>query len=211
MQGLDLRDGVDHLATLANRDLTALWRQVSDAAQAKTPLHDILPALIDTYGLAAGTLAAEWYDDARAKAGIKGTFTAIPADIRDTGAHALVGWAFEKAQDFGTFKSLIEGGVQRRVQNFSRLTVTSSAVADPQARGWQRVGSGECAWCRMLISRGPVYSEATADFAAHDHCRCSAVMVWTGESRPVKPYTPSLRGTSKADQQRAKAWIAKHL
>lgn len=211
MQGLDLRDGVSGLVVHARRDLNHLWQQVSEAAAAEVALRDILPALIDTYGAAAATLAADWYDEARAKAGIAGRFTAIPADIRDTGAQALIGWALDEAQDYTTFRTLVEGGTERRIANFSRLTVTTSAVEDPKAVGWQRVGSGECTWCRMLISRGFVYTESTANFAAHDHCRCSAVPAWGGRAHPVKPFTPSLRGTSKADQQRAKAWIAKNL
>lgn len=211
MQGLDLRDGVSGLVAHARRDLNHLWQQVSEAAAAEVALRDILPALIDTYGAAAATLAADWYDEARAKAGIAGRFTAIPADIRDTGAQALIGWALDKSQDYTTFRTLIEGGTERRIANFSRLTVTGSAVADPKAAGWQRVGNGECAWCRFLIGRGAVYREATASFAAHDHCRCSAIPAWGGRSVPVKRYTPSLRGTSKTDQERAKRWIAANL
>jgi len=211
VQGLDLRDGVSGLVVYARRDLSALWQQVSNAAQAQTALHDVLPALIDTYGAAAATLAADWYDQARAKAAVKGRFTAIPADIRDTGAHALVGWAASTAADYPAFQTLIEGGMERRIANFSRGTITGSAVIDPHAAGWQRVGTGECAFCRMLIGRGAVYNKATADFASHDSCRCSAVPAWGGRPHPVKPFTPSSRGTSKADQARAREWIAHNL
>lgn len=211
MQGLDLRDGVAGLVVYARRDLSALWQQVSDAATAQVALHDILPGLVDTYGAAAATLAADWYDEARAKADVSGRFTAVPADIRDSGAHALVGWALATATDYATFQSLVDGGMQRRIANFSRATITGSSVADPKAVGWQRVGSGECAFCRMLIGRGAVYTQATADFASHDHCRCSAVPAWNGRPHPVKPFTPSERGVSDADRARARAWIAQNL
>lgn len=212
MQGLDLRDGVTGLVVLARRDLHALWQQVSDAAQAQTALHDILPALIDTYGAAAATLAADWYDEARAKADIAGRFTAIPADITETGVHALVGWATQTASDFTAFQSLIEGGTQRRIANFSRGTVMGSAVQDPKARGWQRVGDGECAFCAEIIARGNVYqSEDTATFGAHDHCMCSAVPAWGGRPVPVKPYTPSLKFRSDearaAQNKRTREWL----
>jgi hypothetical protein len=30
----------------------------------------------------------------------------------------------------------------------------------------------------MLIGRGAVYSEATADFQSHDHCNCQAEPAW---------------------------------
>lgn len=209
MQGLDLRDGVTGLVGYAASDLDALWRQVRNAAEAEVALRDILPALIDTYGLAASALAANWYDDLRDKVGVKGSFRAIPADIKDAGAQALIGWATTTATDLPGMQGLVLGGMQRRIANFSRLTVTDSSIADPGARGWERVGSGECDFCSMLIGRGAVYSEASADFAAHDHCRCSAVPAFDGEPRPVKPYTPSLQ-QSPADQARAREWIASH-
>lgn len=219
MRGLDLRDGVRGLVGYAQRDLDALWRQVRSAAEAEVALRDILPALIDTYGLAAGTLAADWYDDVREKVGVGGSFTAFPADIKDTGAQALVGWAASEATDLDTLQTLVLGGMQRRIANFSRATVTGSSIADPKATGWQRVGSGECAFCSMLIGRGAVYSEASADFASHDHCNCSAAPAFDGEPRPVKPYTVSPRRTIDpetgkptidADFLRAKEWIATH-
>jgi hypothetical protein len=209
MLGLDLRDGVQGLVAFAGRDLDALWRQVRTAAEAEVALRDILPALIDTYGLAAGALAADWYDELRSKTDVGGRFTAIPADIKDSGAQALIGWAVATAADTQGLQALVLGGTQRRIANFSRLTIAGSSIADPKASGWQRVGSGECDFCALLVGRGAVYSEASADFASHDHCRCSAVPVFDGAPRPVKPYTPSLR-QSDADKARAKAWISDH-
>ena len=210
MQGLDLRDGVAGLVGFARNDLDSLWRQVTTAAEVETALRDILPALIDTYGAAAASLAADWYDSHREKLGVSGRFTAIPVEIKDSGAQALIGWAASEATDDNALQSLILGGTQRRIANFSRGTIAGSSVVDPKASGWQRVGSGECDFCAMLIGRGSVYSEAGADFASHDHCNCSAVPAFGGEARPVKPYTPSVR-QSKADQARAREWIATHL
>jgi hypothetical protein len=210
LPGLDLRDGVQGLFGYAEKDLQALWRQVSNAAEAKVALHDILPALISTYGAAAASLAANWYDDLRDKLGVGGAFTAIPADIEDSGAHALIGWALNSATDLSAFQSLIQGGMQRRIVNFSRETITGSSVADPRARGWQRTGSGECGFCAMLIGRGSVYSEAAADFASHDHCRCSAVPAFGGAPLPVKPYTPSERTATDADRARVREYLRTH-
>lgn len=212
LPGLDLRDGVMGLFGFARTDLDLLWRQVGDAAGARTVLHDVLPALVDTYGAAAAALAADWYDDLREKKGIGGRFGAIPADIPDSGTHALIGWALTEATDYAAFQSLILGGTQRRVANFSRFTVTGSSIADPKATGWQRTGSGGCTsgFCDMLIGRGAVYTEATADFAAHDHCNCSAVPAFGGEPKPVKPFTPTNRNVTDTDRARARAWIADH-
>jgi hypothetical protein len=163
---------------LASADLAALWRDVETALAVEAALRDVLPGLVDTYGAAAATIAADWYDDLRDEREIPGHFTAVPADIAETGTQALVGWALTEATDLTAFKTLIEGGTQRRIANFARQTVMGSSVADPQARGWQRTGVGECDFCRMLIGRGAVYTEATADFQSHDHCNCGSEPAW---------------------------------
>jgi hypothetical protein len=202
-----LRRGVAGLATLAFRDLNAAWRDAENTARAGAVLRDTLPAVIETYGAAAATLAADWYDESRDEAEVRRFFQATPATIEQIGADSLIAWATAEATDVNALRVLIEGGTQRRIANFSRLTVTESALADPAATGWQRVGAGSCAFCQMLISRGAVYSEATADFASHDHCKCAAVPAWGGAPLPVKPYTPSAKKGSDADRARVRAYL----
>lgn len=184
--------------------MAALWRQVSNAVEARIALQDVLPSLVDTYGQAAAAVAADWYDEAREAAAVSGAFRAIPASIDDNATSALALWATESGTDLGSIQSLVNGGLQRRITNWSRQTVAGSALADPRADGWQRVGVGTCktGFCDMLIGRGAVYTEATADFASHDNCKCSAVPAFKGAPRPVKPYTPSSRNISDADRQR---------
>lgn len=206
-----LRNAVAGLSAAASRDLAALWRQLETAAQAETALRDILPGLVDRYGAAASFLATEWYDDLRAKADVPGRYVAAPTSIADSGSQALVGWALAEAKDYSAFQSLIEGGTQRRIANFSRATVARNSVADPGAKGWQRIGDGSsCAFCSMLISRGSVFSEASADFASHDACGCSAAPAFEGQPLPVKPYTPSSRNISDADRARVREYLASH-
>jgi hypothetical protein len=169
------RQAVADLNELASNDIERLLGDLTNTKNVQDALHDILPLLIETYGSAAASLAADWYDDFREEMAVARRFSAVPAEVKDVGAHALVGWAAAEATDDAAFGSLLLGGVQRRIANFDRLTITESSVADPSARGWMRVGAGECDFCSMLLSRGAVYSEATADFQAHDNCRCSAV------------------------------------
>lgn len=173
-----LRSDVALLADEASGDLAALWREVDSALAAEALLRDSLPALIEAYGLAAATVAADWYDETREEVEARGRFTAAPVEIDDVGAQALIGWALDEATDFNAFQSLVAGGTQRRIANHSRLTVAGSSVADPAARGWKRVGVGNCDFCRLLISRGAVYTEASADFRSHDHCNCSPAPEW---------------------------------
>lgn len=205
---LGLRSRIAGLSRLATDDLAVLWRQVERAVDAEEALRDLLPAVIDAYGPAAAALAADWYDALRVKSGTPGSFTAIPADIADSGEQALIGWALAEATDLSSFRVLIEGGMQRRLANFARYTITGSSIADPGADGWQRVGDGSsCAFCRMLIGRGAVYSEESADFASHDHCGCGAQPAFSGQPRPVKPYTPSSRNITDRDRARVRDWI----
>lgn len=63
----------------------------------------------------------------------------------------------------------------RYALNGGRETVVNTVNADRDARGWTRVISGKaCEFCSMLEGRGAVYTEASADFQAHDGCTCGA-------------------------------------
>lgn len=210
----DLKVAISDLAVLADNDLDALWRQVDSPDQAREALSDVLPELVSTYHLASATLSADWYDEARDLVEARGRFAAIPAEARNLGADALAGWAvgplFQAEPDWRRARVLVKGGMQLRIASGSRETITGSSIADPAADGWQRQGSGSCAFCAMLIGRGAVYSESGADFAAHDNCDCSAIPAWSGEPRPVKPYTPSARKVSDADRARVREYLRTH-
>lgn len=170
-----LRRETAGLAALANRDLDAIWRLGSTDA-----LYDLLPLVVVEYGAAGAALAADWFEDERSLRGIPGAFSATPVDPSDRGTQALIGWASSTASDDTALRTLVEGGVQRRIADHVRYTIIGSTQADPRSGRWQRVGTGRCDFCRMLIGRGAVYrSDATASFDSHDHCGCSAVPVWT--------------------------------
>lgn len=206
------RTDLSALVRLAVADIEVLFRQITDADGARELLADVLPGLVSVYGSAAATLAADWYDDAREQAEVAGRFRAVPAELPDAGrTDALAGWGigplFGATPDVLSALTLVSGGFQRIVADASRQTIAGSSIADPAAEGWQRTGRGNCAFCRMLISRGAVYREASASFASHDHCNCTAVPAFGGEPRLVKPYEPSTRNTSEADRARARAYI----
>src|SRR5690625_606941 len=210
-----LRGDVAALVTLALSDLDGLWSQVGTLEQAREALRDVLPELYGAYGAAAATVAADWYDDLRDEVAAAGRFTAIPAELREPGTDELARWGVSpllgENPDWDAARSLVAGGLQRRIADVGRRTVMGSAVADPGADGWQRVASGGgCSFCSMLAGRGAVYTEETVDFASHDHCRCTTAVAWKSRPRPVRPYTPSAR-YNRADQERAREWIAANL
>lgn len=197
------------------RDIDAVFREVSNASLVREALNDVLPALIETYGLAAATLAADWYDGFREQAGVKKAFEAVPAEVGADGADALAGYVvgplFGANPDASSAKTLLAGGLQRRIADAGRLTIMDSSLADPSASGWQRETDGNaCAFCEMLAGRGSIYSEAGADFASHDACGCSAVPAFDGQPRLVKPYTPSARNITDADRARVRDYLRTH-
>lgn len=174
-----LRPETAGLVTLASNDLDAIWRLIANGVAAESALRDLLPAIVRDYGEAGAAIAADWYDEQRAQAGIAGRFEAIPTTADDRGSQALIGWALARAADDAALKALILGGTQRRIADHVRSTITQSSIADRRAAGWRRVGDGSsCSWCGMLIGRGAIYRESTVDFLAHDNCGCSAAPVW---------------------------------
>lgn len=167
---------------MAGSDLRVMFDQFDGPAGARDGLLDLLPQLVQMYGSAAATLGADWYDDLRDEAQVPGRFAAVVADLPDVGrTDALARWGVtplftpDMAPDYPTALAKVAGGLQRIISDADRHTVASSSVADPRARGWARGGTGHCDFCRMLIGRGAVYTEATADFVSHDHCGCVAV------------------------------------
>lgn len=168
------------LANLAERDLSILFRQFDTADAARQGLMDVLPTLTSVYGEAAVALGADWYEEMRDRAEVRGRFTPVLADLPDQGrTDSLARWGitplFGPEPDFATALVKVAGGLQRIIANADRQTIQASSVSDRAARGWARAGVGECEFCQMLIGRGAVYTEASADFDAHDRCGCIAV------------------------------------
>lgn len=209
------RREVNELVRLASIDLDVLWRQAATATIARDLLMDVLPELTGMYGSAAGTLAADWYDDLRAEEDINGRFQALVADLPSAEqTDALARWSvtplFDATPDFAGSLLAAQGGLQRLISNVGRDTITISSIADPGATGWQRSASGGCNFCQMLAGRGAVYSKTTVDFGAHDNCNCTAVPAFSGKPIPVKPHTPTSRTITDADRQRTREWMRKN-
>jgi hypothetical protein len=236
-----LRRAIRDLFILARGDLEVLWRSVGDSAEAQQALMELLPELIATYGLAAGSVAADFYDQVREEEEAPKRFRAIVPEMPEQGIGALVGWALATAagvhstankgaadnvveavekigpEDLTSFRTLVEGGMQRRIANQARLVITTSSIADPSAKGWMRVGGGGCDFCALLITRGAVYTEKSVEFASHDHCNCGAAPAFNPEQiKKVKSeFVPSARNQTKelkqANRERVQQWIDANL
>ena len=224
MSAAEQRRALVGLNALARRDLFALWQRIASlpADQVRDALIDLLPTIADKYGSAAAALAADWYDEARLAADAAGRFAAVPAPLPTQGRfEALARWGvsplYQGSPDGAAAFTLIAGGLQRIVADMHRLTVVDNAIRDPKAAGWKRIGVGDnCGFCRMLIDRGHVYTEASVTFRSHDHCNCAASPEWSDKVVKVsrEPFRQSQKTrsdeTKARDNARAREYIAEH-
>lgn len=205
---------------LAAADLEQLWQLDSD--QLLVAVYDILPGMVDQWALAASSVAADWYDEEREAAEVAGRFQAIVEPLQDLGVEALIGWATEPLRldepDPAAAKYRLLGGLQKRLANSANYTITGSSAADPQARGWMRVTRPQaCDFCRLVASRGGVFTEKTARFACHERCYCGARPIWSNKEVRVEEYKPSERTSEMTPEQRkkmnadAQRWIRENL
>lgn len=87
------------------------------------------------------------------------------------------------ADQLAKTRTKVDGIATRLVTDVGRGAVLDSVAEDRQATGWVRIAAANaCAFCRMLAQRGPVYAEDTAQFQAHDHCKCVAAPIFEGEA-----------------------------
>lgn len=184
----------DDVVALAHAELVRWWAglDVSDGRAAAGALEAFLAELVAAYGSVAAALAADFYDQLRDEAGAPGRFRADLADPVPAGqAEAAARWAVGPLFGGDGAQAALghaAGSVQRLVQQPGRDTIALNVGRDPAKPGWARVPRGRaCAFCRMLAGRGAVYTSAKAARgmrAYHDHCKCSAVPVWRGQSLP---------------------------
>lgn len=207
MAASELRATLSGLTESAQDKLDALWRlefpNGGTAEQIRDFLLEVLPLLGQNYGDAAASLAASWFEDARDKAGAPGSFSAVLApDVTPARWEALARWGvdplFQGSPDVASSMSLVKGGLQRTVADQHRLTIARSAIADPAAKGWKRVGRGDtCKFCRDLLARGAVFTAESVRFRSHDNCRCAAAPAWNSKfvdiSHVNDAFTPSPR------------------
>ena len=173
----------------------------------RAALLETVPALIEHYGEGAATLAADFYDEQRELAGEASSFTseAVVAD-RTVKTRSAIAWAAAPlfTDDLDLSGKRLTEVVQLETARPFRDTILTNRANDPAAAGWRRITKGGCQLCRMLADRGAVYREATARFATHPNCHCTAQPVFktdVGEEASVEQYKASRRG--RTAKQRA--------
>lgn len=166
-------------------------------------LVDTLAALTSQYHRASSSLAASYFEEERAAAGIRQR-ASLP--IADPNVDALVhsiGWATRdlpnSAVDLDAVLERVDGASTRHALAGGRSTIAEAAEADPKCRGYVRVAQpGACAFCAVLAirvfdtdgsTRGVYTSRDSAQRRGrnqtedkyHDHCRCTVQAIFRGQ------------------------------
>lgn len=193
-----LRSSQSGLVVLARRELEAFWASLdlTRPETARDALLEFLPVLTETYGEAAATVAADWYDEVRAADGVRGGFVAemaatVPPEQVQARTRYAAGHLFTE-QPESMLGFLATEVVSKYVLQPGRDTIVRSAARDGAV--WARVPTGAetCAFCLMLASRGFVYeSEGSAGSRSrfHGDCDCAVVPDWSDDPR-LDGYNP---------------------
>ncbi|MER5613295.1 hypothetical protein [Streptomyces sp. NPDC002215] len=192
------------LTRLLTRDMRGLRRLIIPSRlQASVPDWIVaVRALVDQYGSASASLAADYYEAERVAAAVTGRFTVpLLGPPPDEQLDNSLRWAtkdiWERDPDdpettnvqrepletrLDQAEKKAEAVVQKLVTDQGRGTVQEAVRQDRQATAWARAASlGACAFCKLLATRGAVYKQDTADFRAHDGCHCGVVPVFKGQ------------------------------
>jgi len=199
------------LVARAWEDLEQFWLSLDlrKPERARDALLAFMPVLTDTYGNVAATVAADWYEEQRALAGVRGRASVDLAEtvpVEQVQARTRFGASHLFTDDPTGMLPFLEGIASKYVMQPARDTVTKTVVRDPAASGWHREtrGAASCKFCRGLAGRGGVYKRPTAVVAAHDNCGCVAVPSWDANAPevPVEAYKASQRTSSMTPAQK---------
>lgn len=186
------------IRTLVLRDLGAFWLTLDGlgADETRDALLDVVPVLVAAYGDTAAAIAADYYDDLRDAAGVRGRFTATLADNVDFDTIASrVRWSVSPLYSAAPDRAATLGRLAQNVDELAlrpgRDTIAVSTGRDPARARWARVPVGKtCAFCLVTASRGAVYgSEESAGRKYHGDCDCTATPFWQGQPYP-EGYNP---------------------
>ncbi|BAH32981.1 EndoU domain-containing protein [Rhodococcus erythropolis] len=186
----DQREILENLNLLAVRDVNDLWRGASAMDLSTDEFRETIvtatPEVLTPYASTAADLSAQWYDDAAPEL----PYRAAPAAIAATEQMAAsTSWALYATGQLALGR--LAGLAQRTIFNANRATIVDNAKRETGATWARHASATACAFCRMLATRGAVYSSKGASVSAegrgryHDHCHCMAVMV-----RPGATYEP---------------------
>ena len=163
MDPSELRSALVDLNALMVSDLAALWRAVDgqDVEFLRDALQAEVPGVVDPYLAAAGDITADWYEAQAPDL----NYVARPAALVDEGQlQATARWAAGTVLTKSPVSplDLLAGSMQRALFNESRETIVENAEVEPGARWARHASANACEFCRMVATRGAVYTSESA-------------------------------------------------
>lgn len=187
-------NGLRDVSDAARRAFLAACEDVdfTDWARAADQIREIAEQVCDVYGLAAQSLAAQWYDYCEQLAGA----TEPSSTIGDTDQRSVIPavneqvdklfeHTFTEQQLIQALQSVVTEHVKSRAADEIGARAQETRAKGKSVR-YCRVPVGDtCAYCVMLASRGSAYlTDKTAAQASHSGCDCAIVPFHEADSIP---------------------------
>ncbi|KZM68470.1 hypothetical protein [Nocardia terpenica] len=190
----ELRSVLNDMTVVMAGELGELFDRAAEAdpVALRALVVEAYPEIVTPWAVTAAEASALWYEQLAPEL----DYTAVPAapaPVEQLQGSAAWATTQDKALE------LLIGSAQRTIFGASRDTVAGAAERERGAV-WARTASpSACPWCRMLATRGAVYSgrlvrERSGDTGRlvtekgkryHDNCRCLAIAI-----RPGRSYEP---------------------
>lgn len=151
------------VSTLAQRDLTQVWRQVEDldARTASQTLLSATPDIAEQYTTVSSMASAEFYDSRLPTSTFKAIPAAPPPPAQVEGSTRWALSALYRETEASPL-ALLAGSLQRMVFNASRETIVGSVRMETGATYARYASATACPFCKMLATRGATYSTEEA-------------------------------------------------
>lgn len=214
MNSNEAQDALRLITSAASADAV----QIADASrgtpeQRRLVMLETVPGVVVAYGEASAALAADAFDDERARLSVPGTFRAeLVVEDRTVAVRRAVAWAAEPMfTGEGDMSQRLSGLVQEEVARPYRDTILTNTHRDPQSIGWRRNAGDACPFCRMAADKGAVYRRETATFAAHDNCDCTASPVYLGSEPGPEASAMQYIGAKRTRTPRERKMLREYL
>lgn len=213
--------GVQHVSQKAREAFQEGIKGIdfADWTFAASALKELVAAIVETYGLAAAELGAQWYEFCRTNEFRRG-FTAIVGEVSRYSANSDTRNAIDKLFSgeispddlIDSLSGIVVNQTQKQtrdtiLENLSEDLLQAKQAGDSEFEdrcGYARVTTSEnpCAFCVLMASQGFVYkSERTALQDKHGekyHDDCSCIAVPFSKAEEIEGYGDALAGHERA-------------
>lgn len=175
----------DYIATLSFDNATTTRQSLKN-------LSEYAKALIASYGDAAASVAAQFYDDLAREAGVK-VDPAVLASSNPENIGGTISQIFDSAAD-ETFANTVAAELSKYGMEQANDTIIKNCRRDHTMYARVPTSATPCAFCATLASLGFHYHKSTGAAGSayigvnHPHCKCKVVPSFDGDG--VEGFAP---------------------